>query len=197
MADFKTYSDEQLILLLKEGDERAFEEIYDRYAMMIYFKVNQMLRDEDSSQDLVQDLFTSIWNKPDHIRPDTNLAGYLYVASRNRVLNLIKKVKVRSDYLTEIARFSTEVSYQTMEHLDERELVALIGQEVSKLPPKMREVFQLSRTEDLSHKEIAAKLGISEHTVRKQVQNALHILRGKLSACGPYGIFFLVWFRNS
>lgn len=196
MVDYKKISDQELIVLLKKGEEPAFDEIYDRYGMMLFYKVNQMLRDEESAKDLIQDLFMSIWNKPENINEGANLAGYLYIASRNRVLTLIEKGKVRSDYLTELKQFSAEVSNVTMEHLDEKELMLLIVQEIAKLPPKMREVFELSRIENLSHKEIAMQLGIAEVTVRKQVQNALRILRDKLSTYSPYGMVFLAWFRH-
>lgn len=196
MNSHKELIDAQLIHLLKQGDKLAFAEIYDRYAIMIFYKVNQMLRDEEASKDIVQDLFTSIWDKADHIHDDANLAGYLYVASRNRVLKLIQKGKTRSDYLIEIGKYSSEVSYETVEKLDEREMMLIILQEIAKLPPKMREVFQLSRLENLSHKEIAARLHLSEATVRKQVQNSLAILKAKLGKYSSYGILLLVLFRE-
>lgn len=196
MPDYKLLSDQELITLLKTGEKNAFAEIYDRYGLMIYYKVNQILRDEESAKDLVQDLFMSVWNKPENIRADTNLPGYLYIASRNRVFKLIEKGKVRNDYLTEISKFSSEISNDTIERLDERELMMLVAQEVARLPSKMREVFQLSRIKDLSHKEIALKLNISDKTVRKQIQNALQILRSRLKPYGPYGIILLAWFRQ-
>jgi len=195
-GDYKTLTDPQLIALLKDRDTGAFAEIYDRYAIIIYYKVNQMLRDESSAKDLVQDLFTSIWEKPDNIREESNFAGYLYVASRNRVLKLIQSGKTRSDYLNELGKYSTESSSDTLEKIDERELMLLILKEMDKLPGKMREVFQLSRLEDLSHREIAQKLNISEATVKKQVQNALRILKGRLAHFSSYGILLLVFFRD-
>lgn len=140
MANYKDVTDNELIVLLKKGDKEAFAEIYDRYAMLIYYKVNQIVRDEDASKDLVQELFTTIWTKSENIQDDANLSGYLYVASRNRVLKLIQQGKTQSDYLTELGKYSTTVSYDTLEKLDEKELMLLVMQEIAKLPPRMQEI---------------------------------------------------------
>lgn len=196
MNSYKELLDVQLITLLKKRDRDAFGEIYDRYSAIIYHKVYQMLRDEESSKDVVQDLFSSIWDKSELIREDANLVGYLYVASKNRVLKLIQKGKTRSDYLNELGRYSSDVSYETLQKLDENEMMLLILAEIAKLPPKMREVFQLSRLENLTHREIAIKMGISETTVKKHVQNALGILRENLNKYGSYWVFVLAYFRE-
>ncbi|ULT23427.1 hypothetical protein KUH03_30180 [Sphingobacterium sp. E70] len=96
MNKYKVLTDSNLVSLLKQRDRNAFAEIYDRYSMMIYYKVNQMLRDEHAAKDLVQDLFTSIWEKSDLIRDNVGISSYLYVASRNRVLNYIQRGKLKA-----------------------------------------------------------------------------------------------------
>ncbi|ERJ58992.1 MULTISPECIES: RNA polymerase sigma factor [Sphingobacterium] len=196
MNSYKQLSDQQLVILLKKEDRLAFAEIYERYAIVLYYKVNQILRDEDASKDVIQDLFTFIWERSDNLDENQNLSGYLYIASRSRVLNLIQKGKTKSDYLSEIGKFSEIVANETLEKLDEKELLRLVTNEIDKLPTKMREVFQLSRIEDLSHREIAQKLGISETTVKKQVQNALKILKQRLSMYSSYGLLLLVFLRG-
>src|ERR1700761_5838133 len=108
MAAYKTFSDAELIALLKQGDERAFTEIYERYSMMLYYRVNQLLRDSESSRDIVQEIFLALWDKAHHIQENANLAGYLYVAGRNQVLKLIEKGRVKNDYIASIARFGSE-----------------------------------------------------------------------------------------
>ena len=197
MDNYKVLSDSELVSLLKRRDRQAFAEIYDRYSMMIYYKINQMLRDEDLSKDLVQDLFTTIWEKSDLIRDHVGISSYLYVASRNRVLNYIQRRKTKSDYLAEIGKYSLQVSHETLEKIDEKDLMLLITSEIAKLPAKMREVFELSRLEDLSHREIAERLNISESTVKKQVQNALKILKARLSHYNSLGIMLLIFLRGS
>lgn len=193
---FSSFSDQDLIHLLKEGDEGAFTEIYRRYSMMVFYRVNQMLRDEEASKDLVQDLFVNIWNKAATIRDDANLAGYLYVAARNSVFKLIQKGKVRSDYLSSIAKFATEVSTATIDDLDEKELIQIINKEIEKLPNKMREVFELSRKQNLSHLQIAQQLGLSDKTVKKQINRALKILKLRLNTISPATFILLALLRK-
>ena len=191
MADYKALSDAELTALLKQADERAFTEIYRRYAMIVYYRVNQMLRDTEASKDIAQEIFLTLWDKANNIQDNVNLAGYLYVAGRNRVLTLIEKGKVRNDYIASIAKFATEASMATLEEIDERAIAALIEKEIQNLPAKMREVFELSRNANLSHREIADKLNISDKTVKKQINNAIKILKPKLTAVAPAGMVLL------
>jgi len=191
MQKYSDFSDSELVILLKEQDHFAFTEIYNRYAVLMFYKVNQMLRDEEIAKDLVQDLFVTLWDKATSIKSDNNLAGYLYIAVRNSVLKLIQRNKLKSDFISSLAKFATEVNFETVQHIEEKELSQVVQQEIDNLPPKMKEVFELSRKEDLSHAEIAAKLGISDKTVKKQVNNALKILRQKLSAVAPFGLILL------
>lgn len=183
MKGLSEASERELLLLLKERNHVAFTEIYNRYSLPVLYQLNQMLREKESARDLLQDIFVALWNKPENLHPDGNLKAYLYVAARNRVFDLIEKGKVKNDYLSAVAQYATEVSLVTLNELDERELCRVIQKEIDALPPKMKEVFELSRKENLSHLEIAGKLGISDKTVKKQINKALHVLRGKV---GPY-----------
>jgi RNA polymerase sigma-70 factor (family 1) len=197
MAVYKDYSDAELAALLKQADERAFTEIYRRYSMLIYYRVNQMLRDPEAAKDIVQEIFMNLWDKTENVQEQANLAGYLYVAGRNKVLKLIEKGRVRSDYVASIARFASEVSTATLDEIDERAIALVIEKEIANLPPKMREVFELSRNGNLSHKEIAEQLHISDKTVKKQISNAIRILKPKLNALAPAGIVLLELLKKS
>lgn len=183
MSDYTTHNDQELLELLKAEDHLAFNEIYNRYSILLFYQVNQMLRDEETSKDIVQELFISLWDRPSNIKQDANLAGYLYVAARNKVFKQIQKGKVRNDYISSIAQYASEVSTEMMDRIDEKQLSLVIEREISLLPPKMKEVFELSRKGNLSHREISEQLGISDKTVKKQINKALRILRNKV---GPY-----------
>nr|WP_199082821.1 RNA polymerase sigma-70 factor [Pedobacter sp. ASV19] len=185
MTDYKHHSDEQLITLFKQGDHAAFAEVYNRYFFVIFYKVNQMLRNRQIAEDVVQEIFVRLWAKSELLKADNNLGGYLYISAKNSVLKLIQKDKMKNDYLSSLAKFSNDVSLDTLNELSERELSSILQQEIEKLPTRMRIVFEMSRNENLSHAEIAAKLGITEQTVNKQVSNALKILRTKLTSIAP------------
>ena len=195
MNDPGNLSDEELIDLLKEGDHAAFNEIYTRHAPKVIYQVSQLLRDSEATKDLVQELFMTIWTKSANIKPGASLGGYLYIAAQNSVFRFLQRGKFQNDYLRSVAEFSTELTDNTSQTLDERDLHRLIDEQISKLPPKMREVFELSRVENLTYAEIAAQLNISEHTVRNQVSNALKILREKLAGHGPASMIVIALLR--
>lgn len=184
MPNYSAYSDQELTDLLKSGDEPAFTELYNRYWKLIYAHVYKMLRNEDDSKDIVQEVFGNLWIKAASIKNNMNISGLLYTSARNRVFDLIEKNKVRFDYLGEISSFLSETSNLQVDTIDEKRIIEILEREIHNLPPKMREVFELSRKQNLSHKEIAQKLNISEQTVKKQVQNALKVIKPKLNDAG-------------
>jgi len=141
-----------------------------------------MLGDKDDTKDLTQEIFTSLWIKSADIDPDTNIAGYLYVSARNKVINMIRHNKVKKDYLSSLSCFVLESDPSIFEQLNEKELLSAVEKEIQNLPDKMREVFELSRKKYLSHKEIALELHISDKTVKKQISNAIKILRFRLTS---------------
>ncbi|HWW41687.1 RNA polymerase sigma factor [Pedobacter sp.] len=194
MVVYSALPDPELTALLREGDEAAFTEIYNRYWKLIYAHVYKMIREEDDAKDVVQEVFSNLWLKAAAIKNNTNISGLLYTAARNRVFDLIEKNKVRSDYIGEIAAFLSDPRNDQVDTIDEKRILEILEREIQKLPPKMREIFEMSRKEDLSHKEIASKLNISEQTVKKQVQNALKAIKPKLNDVGV-GIWILLLFR--
>lgn len=189
MSSIRTLTDSQLLDLFKTGDESAFAEIYERYWTVMYVHVLKMLGDEDDSKDLIQELFTSLWLKGAQIEFSTNLSGYLYISARNKVINMIRQNKIRKDYLSSLAEFGAQTSNTTLEQLNVRDLHTAFEREVQSLPYKMRQIFELSRKQNLSHKEIALSLDISDKTVKKQISNALKIIRLRLNVLiTPIGI---------
>lgn len=184
-------SDQQLLARLREGDHAAFTEIYNRYWSVLYLHARQMLGEGELARDVVQEVFTGIWNKAETLDFQVSLNAYLYKSVRNTILNLIRREKVQLGYLDELAHVYKEGVYDTDEQLRFNELSRLIEGEVQLMPAKMRVVFEMSRKEYLSHAEIANKLSISDATVKKQVNKALRILRFRLNI--PISILLILF----
>lgn len=161
------------------GDRVAFATIYNRFYSALYIHALYRLKDKTEAEDLVQDLFIHLWNRRDSLIV-TNISHYLYASVRNRILDIIAHRAVESKYMSTLPAAIVVENCIADHRLRERQLADIISREIASLPPKMREVFELSRIHNLSHKEIAQKLGISEHSVRSHVKNALRILRGRL-----------------
>lgn len=191
MEDFRTYTDTALFENVKAGDERAFAEFFARYWPPMFLHAMRMLRDEGTCQDVLQDVFLAFWQRASELPTDTRVEAYLYRMIRNRIVKIIADEKHRTDLLADFAADETRGGVTSDARLNERELIDLINDEVSKMPPRMQEVFNLSRNENLTHREIAERLGISGHTVKAQLNNALRRIRGRI---GTY--FFLLYFSD-
>ena len=180
ISDYKKHSDQALLNFLKKNNQRAFTEIYDRYKEVLHRYAYQWLQDRDAVKDVIQELFIIIWTKRDTITFSQNFSGYLYTALRNAVLRKIQQEDRKNKYANSLQEYADRGVEVTDHLLREKQLRSLIAQEVSLLPPKMREIFELSRNEYFSHADIAEKLGLSEQTIRVHIKKALKILRGKL-----------------
>lgn len=173
-------TDQELITLLKAGDREAFAEMYKRYWTVMYMHALKMLKSEDDARDVVQEVFTSLWVKCQSIVSDTNLAGYLYTATKNKVLDLIAQKRVRVNYLESLASFMEVQSNRILETITEKEIMQALEKEIQQLPPKMKQIFEMRVKQHLTYKEIANELEISDKTVKKQISNAINIIRPKL-----------------
>ncbi len=173
-------SDQHLLSLVGENDERAFAALYQRYKGVLYLHACRLLEDEDEAKDALQELFTKLWIKRHELELRSSLSSYLYAVLRNQILDTFAHKKVEEKYIDSLQQFLEEGECVTDDYIREKELTALIEKEVALLPKKMRTVFEMSRKVHLSYKEIAFELDISDKTVKKQMNNALRILRHKL-----------------
>lgn len=180
MPKLKDLSDNELILLLDNGDKTAFTEIYLRYWDSMLQHARKLLKDDEEIQDVLQQVFTQLWVRESSLSIKVSLPAYLYSSIRNHILNKIVRSKVHENYLSSFAVFASNSTENADFGIREKQLAEKIDQEIEDLPGKMKEVFVLSRKEHLSHKEISERLNISDHTVKKQINNALKILKGRL-----------------
>lgn len=179
-SKYAKHTDRKLAALLEQGDEYAYTEIFERYKVLLYKHAYRLLGDEDEANDIISDLFLALWQKRGSLNPQVSLSAYLYGSVRNRVFDLMTHQKVIARYLDSIREFITQGHYETDELIRAKELAAIIEWEIAALPPKMREVFELSRSGEFSYKEIGEMLNITEGTVKQQVHNALKTLRLKI-----------------
>lgn len=180
MSVFRQCTDQELVSLIKQDSRGAFEEIYDRYKFLLLTHALNKLRNREEARDILQEAFVYLWNKRLSIS-DENLGGYLYTVVRHMILNRLARDKYRKQYFDALQQFATEGNVETDFRIREQQLQHLIETEIAALPSKMREVFELSRKQHLTHRQIADRLGITEQTVSKQITNALKILRTRLS----------------
>jgi RNA polymerase sigma-70 factor (family 1) len=185
MADYKVHTDTKLLIELKSGNHLAYTEIYDRYYYLIFIFAYKKLRDEELTKDFVQDLFIKLWDKRDTLSENGKLSSYLYISIRSRIFDYFAHQKVQHKYLDFLKSYQLS-AYEKTDHLiREKELSHYIEKQIQALPKKMRLIFELSRKEHLTHKEIAERLETSEHNISKQIVNALKIFRTKFTSFLP------------
>lgn len=177
MSSYSVLTDQELATYFREGDRHAFAEIFERYNDLLYAHAYNKLRNKEEARDIVQDVFVRFWNKHAEIELKSNLSGYLYVMMRNSIFSLMSHKSVVNNYAASFNQFKYEGEAITDHLVREKQLAAIIEREIAALPPRMREVFELSRMENLSNKQIAERLGLSEFTVADQVKKALRVLR--------------------
>ncbi len=180
MAGYQTLTDQELSTLLSQGDKKAYTEIYERYHSLLYIYANKKLHSKEESEDIVQEVLIALWNKRFEFNLERSLASYLFTAVRNKALDIFSHRKVESKYVTSLQNFIDDAGTSADFLIRENDLRILIEKEIEALPPRMREVFRLSRTNFLSHKEIALIMGISEQTVSTQIKKALRVLKIRL-----------------
>lgn len=181
MSAYQRYTDQELSSLLSQGDDMAYTEIYERYHSLLYIYANKKLYNRQESEDIVQDVLITLWNKRFEFRLERSLASYLFTAVRNRALDLFSHKQVESRYVDSLQNFIDDAGISADFLIREHDLKVMIEREIDALPPRMREVFILSRRNFLSYKEIAVAMDISEQTVSNQIKKALRVLRIRLS----------------
>lgn len=177
MNKFASYSDESLASLLHQGDMLAFEVIYKRYWRRLFIAAYQKIGSRESCEELVQDIFTGLWNNKDKVHIHC-LQVYLHTAVRYRVIDYIHREMVRKAAM--VQREEIVVDNCTEEDVLLDDLDDALQREISKLPTRCQLVFKLSRENNLSIKQVASELGISEKTVENQLTKALKLLRMNL-----------------
>jgi len=178
----------QLLEAFANGDKKAFEKLFREYYDSTCRYVIRVIRDQDTTEEIVQSTFVNLWEKREMLRSDISFRSYLFRAAYNTALNYIKHQKVVARHVASKQDRIEEVKRNFVSHQPDFELQKRIDHAVGELPPQCQRVFRLSREEGLKYHEIAEELGISKKTVEVHMGKALKILRENL---GDYLTIFL------
>lgn len=183
--------DKVMLKLLQQGDEDLYRKIFVQLqpALVVYAK--EYVLDADMAANIVQEAFLKMWERRNNIQVGTILNAYLYKSVRNLCLNYLRHLKVEDTYAGRVQQM--QLNYEALkdksaERLLEAEILERIQQAVIKMTPQCKKVFELSRFEGKSYKEIAQELGIAEKTVENQMGKALKVARAELKEFLPITI---------
>ncbi|SMC94303.1 RNA polymerase sigma factor [Pedobacter africanus] len=180
-----TELDFNFFLLVKSDKHRAFKLVFEAYWQSLYKQAYKRVQCADIAKDLVQDSFLSLWDKIDQLDSEGSVLAYLYAVLRNKVLKLYEKDEVRARYAISITALEAPSDLHAQNALIEKELKSLIEKELASMPPRMREIYLLKKDEELSVKQIAVNLSLSEQTIKNQLQTAYQRLRVRVKDYNP------------
>ena len=179
MSKYADCSDFQLLELLKSSDHVAFAEIYDRYWKKLFVLAGNKVECLEDAEEIVQNIFLSLWNRRTSLNITSSLAAYLSVSVKYRVIKVLQKQFHQNGY-AQVLKAKGELDDATQEWLQFTELQDQLEKLVTELPEKCRLVFRLCREAGLSQKQIARELDISEKTVEAHLGKAIKKLRAGL-----------------
>lgn len=172
---------ENILLSLKQGDKLAFEFIYDSYVGRLFSFINGKIRVKEISEEIIQEIFVSLWMNRASLEIHTSIEAYLFGAAKNQVLNYIRKEYVRREYAAEFSRLASEqYDNSVVEQINLADLQTTIEQKVAELPDQCQAAFRMSRMEHKSIPKIAEKMNVSTRTVENYISQALRHLRSSL-----------------
>ncbi|MBB5638839.1 RNA polymerase sigma-70 factor (ECF subfamily) [Pedobacter cryoconitis] len=176
-------SDSSLIESVKTDNHIAYTALVDRYWEDLYRHIWQKIKNSDEAKDIVQDIFLGLWKNRAKIVTDErdSIAPYLFMAAKYAIINYFSRPGITITNENALyAALNSPSGTKTDDPLLLKELQQLVDSEISNLPERLQVPYRLSREQQLTIREIALKLSISEQTVKNNITSALNQIRFRL-----------------
>ncbi len=179
-------TDEEQFQRLRDGDSAAFEEIFRRSYAALVGSAERIVRSRAQAEEIVQDVMLELWRRRETLAPHGSPQAYLFQSVRNRALNEVRHQRVER-------RSEPHLSLELARHANadsgvvEEEIEAALHDAIVSLPPKCRQVFEMSRVRGLRYAEIAQIMGVSVKAVEAHMGRALRTMRERLAPWLPDG----------
>ncbi len=181
---------------IRLGDMEAYETVFRAYYSSLCLFAVRYLKRVDLAEEIVQDLFLTLWEKRSILSLETSLKSYLYRAVHNNALKYLQHQKVVEKHASQTINQMQYHADEPVHNLQSEELAGLVGKAFAAMPAKTKEIFDLSRNDGLKYGEIADKLGISVKTVEAHMGNALKIMREHLREYLPLVLIACIKFYS-
>lgn len=172
-----TQTDRDLVALAMEDPVAGFRQIYDKYWEVLFNMAVKRLQDAAEAQDLVQEVFMTLWKQMPALEPKDSLLPYLQVLLKNRILNIYARNEVKLKYIIQLQSEAALAQENTSASITLKEVQELLEKAIQQLPSKMQLIFRMSREEQMTPAQIAAQLSLSVQTVKNQLSRATEKVR--------------------
>lgn len=172
-------SEKQLVISLKEGDHKAFTALYNLYWKQVY-NFCRLYTQEDVAEEVMQEVFIKLWTARASIDEDEDLKAYLFIITRNLIFNQNRKKSYETAFKMTLIT-AVEESCEFEDEISANDLKEYIDTLIQEMPTQRQAIFNLSRKEYLSYKEIAAKLNVSETLVEQSIGRTIKFLKTKIA----------------
>ena len=172
--------DIKLVQQLNNNDVKAFNVLYHKYSQNLYRFSFSLLKNKEDSEGIVQEVFLRIWSKRNEIDSGKSFKSFLFKISYNLIINQFKDRLKDKEFLKHLEQYFSTNNIPPVNEVDYHTIKDQIDRIVEELPEKRKQIFKLSREDELSHKEISEKLDISVKTVENQINLALRHLKSRL-----------------
>jgi len=171
------HDERELLSLLKQGNEQAFEKIYNSYSSRLFGNVFKMVKSETTTQEILQDVFIKIWSNRASIDLDKSFRSYLFRIAENQVYDFFRKASRDKKIQAQLFAAATE-EYEHIETIIHRKENALLLQKaIESLSPQRQQIFRLIKLDNKSYEEVSRQLGISVSTISDHIVKANKTIR--------------------
>jgi RNA polymerase sigma-70 factor (ECF subfamily) len=175
------YIEKNIVRQVIKGDQRAFAELYNMYADKLYYFALKFLKSKEDTENLSQEVFVKIWETRERLDPDNSFNAYLFTIAKNTIFNIHRKKVNELAYRKYLGYYIDNSHSKTENDVLLNDLQNLVDRCVENFPAQRKKVFELSRKDGLSHKEISQQLDISEKTIETHIRLGLKTLREVLN----------------
>ncbi|MEY3576969.1 MAG: hypothetical protein RL394_552 [Bacteroidota bacterium] len=175
--------DKDLMIRLKDANEAAFRQVFERYGKKVYHYILHYVKVGVEAEDITQNVFLKIWEKRGLLDPEKSFEGFIFTIAYRAVMDHFRAnpKRLQSLFPVDLLNDSVVSTVNADALLNHHQLESIYQQALQGLPPKRKEIFLLSRHGGLTNKQIAAQLGISIKTVESQMTAALSFLKNFFS----------------
>lgn len=189
---YAKYKDEKLFAEISKDSHAAYSVLYNRFFPVLYTYAFKLTKDQEQAEDILQEIFISLWDNRKKLVLTHTVSTYLYTAVRYQFYRLVARDKIRENVSAELYALMDNHYPETDTDLLHNELKTIVAAMAKALPGNLGEIFIKSRIEELNNREIAEKLCLSEKTIRNQLSSASQHIRNKLIHLPGYSRILII-----